>query len=90
MEALFIGIAVFAAFEAHSWRERRREKPEETPTLGEIARSFLPQEKAEYLLPMTPEEYDEHMEAQTSRGELMAKLPKPWKSPPPKSPSSGS
>lgn len=90
LDALFVGLAIFAALEAHSWRNRRREKPEETKSLGEMVRSVLPQEKAEFLLPMTPEEYDAHMEAKTSRGELMAKLTKPWKSPSPKSPSSGS
>lgn len=91
IQAVLIGLSIFLALEAHDWRRRRREKPEETKSVAEIVRAILPQEKAEFMLPMNEEEFNDHMESQSSRGELLANLPRPWrKSPHPKSPSSDS
>lgn len=92
--ALFIGLAIFTALELHDYRKRRREQPQTTPSVEQIVRSILPQEKAEYMLPMDDGEYERHMEAQSSQGELNDSLESPWQSndnsPPQKSPSSDS
>lgn len=89
--AQFFGIAVgyLLALEVHDWRKRRRVNPEETPSAIEvIATPFKKLEKAEFMPPMNDEEYEDWIASQSSRGELMAKLKRPWKSDRPPSPSS--
>lgn len=88
LNALFIGVAIFCALEAHDWLRRRREHPEDTKSVGDMIRTMIPQEKAEYMLPMDWGEYEDHMRSETSHGELMKELDKQWTSDHHKSPSS--
>lgn len=83
----------FILVELSGWLERRRAIPkEDRKNIRQAIRSVLPQEKAEYLPPMTEEEYEAHMDAESEHGELvkgvLSKLP--WNSKPPNSPSSDS
>lgn len=89
--AVATGMAIFMALEAHDWRKRRRkENPSSAKSVVEMVRSVLPQEKAEYMLPMNDAEFEDHQESLTERGDLLAELHSPWTSPSPKSPSSDS
>lgn len=93
LNALFTGIAVFVALELHKKVvEIRRAYGGRLP-LSELTKPYstlIEDQKPEFMLPMTDEEYEEHMLNESGRGELLksvlSKLP--WKSKEPTSRSS--
>jgi len=76
LEALLTGLTVFLALRFDRYLERIKE---DEKTLAQVVREALPSEKAEVMLPMNDEEYNQYLLDLSSRGELLNKLKKPWK-----------